>query len=66
MDRPPDNQFFKIGLIVNAPGRDYAKVKIEQCFQTLSTSITMEDGDVDASHGPAVARIYSVRSPENR
>jgi len=55
-----DNQFTKLGQIVNAPGRNEAEIKSEVPLPDFGLVVTMESADADMPAGPAIGRIYIV------
>jgi len=56
----PDNQFVKLGEVVNVKGRNEAEIKSETTLQDFGLVITMESAEGAAPAGPAVAHIHIV------
>ena len=56
----PDNQFTKLGQIVNAPGRNEAEIKSEVALPDFGLVVTMESADADMPAGPTVGTIHIV------
>ncbi|HEX5884676.1 MAG TPA: hypothetical protein VFY67_09015 [Pyrinomonadaceae bacterium] len=56
----PDNQFVKLGQIVNVAGRNEAEIKSETTLQDFGLVVTMEGADADMPKGPSVAHIHIV------
>jgi hypothetical protein len=58
----PDQNFVKLGQVVNAPGRNEAEVKGEVTFPDFGLLVTMENasGIGAAPVGPRIGRIYIV------
>jgi len=54
----PDNQFVKLGQIVNVQGRNEAEIKSETTLQDFGLVVTMEGADADMPQGPAVAHMH--------
>lgn len=59
----PDNQFVKLGQIVNAPGRNEAEVKAETTLTDFGLLITMEDasGNIASPHGDAIGVVEIIK-----
>jgi hypothetical protein len=55
-----DNQFTKLGQIVNAPGRNEAEIKSEVALPDFGLVVTMESADADMPAGPTVGTIHIV------
>ncbi len=56
----PDNQFVKLGQIVNVAGRNEAEIKSETTLQDFGLVVTMEGADADMPKGPSVAHIHII------
>jgi len=56
----PDNQFVKLGQVVNTPGRNEAEIKSETSFPDFGLLITMESAIGASPLGPAVGVIQIV------
>ena len=56
----PDNQFVKLGQIVNVKGRNEAEIKSETTLQDFGLVVTMEGADADMPKGPSVAHIHII------
>ena len=56
----PDNQFVKLGQIVNAKGRNEAEIKSETTLPDFGLVVTMEGADADIPAGPSVGTIHIV------
>src|SRR4029079_5938958 len=56
----PDNQFVKLGQIVNAAGRNEAEIKSETTLPDFGLVVTMEGADAETPIGPAVGTIHIV------
>jgi len=56
----PDNQFVKLGQVVNAPGRNEAEIKSETTLPDFGLVVTMEGADADMPVGPTVGTIHIV------
>ncbi len=56
----PDNQFVKLGQVVNTPGRNEAEIKSEVTFPDFGLVVTMEAADAAMPAGPAVAHIHII------
>jgi len=56
----PDNQFVKLGEVVNVKGRNEAEIKSETALPDFGLVITMESAEGAAPAGPAVAHIHIV------
>jgi len=56
----PDNQFVKLGQVVNAPGRNEAEIKSETTLPDFGLVVTMEGADADMPAGPTVGTIHIV------
>ncbi len=59
----PDNQFVKLGQVVNAPGRNEAEVKSEVTLPDFGLLITLEDatGDLTSPHGNRIGFVEIVK-----
>ncbi|HEU4767236.1 MAG TPA: hypothetical protein VFS77_07665 [Pyrinomonadaceae bacterium] len=55
-----DNQFVKLGQVVNAAGRNEAEIKSETTLPDFGLLVTMEDADGASPAGPSVAHIHIV------
>ena len=55
-----DNQFVKLGQIVNAAGRNEAEIKSETTLPDFGLVVTMEGADAETPIGPAVGTIHIV------
>jgi hypothetical protein len=55
-----DNQFIKLGQIVNAKGRNEAEIKSETTLPDFGLVVTMEAADGDLPVGPTVGTIHIV------
>ncbi len=55
-----DNQFIKLGQIVNAKGRNEAEIKSETTLPDFGLVVTMEGADGDLPVGPTVGTIHIV------
>jgi len=59
----PDNQFFRLGQIVNARGRNEAEIHSETTLRDFGLLVTMEDtADVVRPVGPRLGRVEIIRS----
>jgi hypothetical protein len=56
----PDNQFVKLGQVVNAKGRNEAEIKSETTLPDFGLVVTMEGADADMPAGPTVGTIHIV------
>ncbi|HEY6661138.1 MAG TPA: hypothetical protein VI031_08350 [Pyrinomonadaceae bacterium] len=56
----PDNQFVKLGQIVNTPGRNEAEIKSETTLADFGLVVTMEGAEAEMPAGPAVAHIHII------
>lgn len=56
----PDNQFVKLGEVVNVKGRNEAEIKSETTLQDFGLVITLESAEGAAPAGPAVAHIHII------
>jgi hypothetical protein len=56
----PDNQFMKLGQVVNAPGRNEAEIKSETTWPDFGLIVTMEAAEGAMPKGPAVAHIHII------
>jgi hypothetical protein len=56
----PDNQFMKLGQVVNAPGRNEAEIKSETTWPDFGLIVTMETAEGAMPKGPAVAHIHII------
>jgi hypothetical protein len=56
----PDNQFVKLGQIVNVAGRNEAEIKSETTLQDFGLVVTMEGADEAMPKGPSVAHIHII------
>jgi hypothetical protein len=56
----PDNQFVKLGEVVNVKGRNEAEIKSETTLQDFGLVITMESVEGAVPAGPAVAHIHII------
>ena len=56
----PDNQFVKLGEVVNVKGRNEAEIKSETTLPDFGLVITMESAEGAAPAGPAVAHIHII------
>src|SRR5204863_5755085 len=56
----PDNQFNRLGAIVNVKGRNEAEIKSETTLPDFGLVITMESAEGAAPAGPAVAHIHII------
>jgi len=56
----PDNQFVKLGQIVNAKGRNEAEIKSETTLPDFGLVVTMEGADADIPAGPSVGTIHII------
>jgi len=54
----PDNQFVKLGQVINTPGRNEAEIKSETSFPDFGLLITMESAIGESPLGPAVGVIH--------
>lgn len=59
----PDNQFVKVGQVVNVPGRNEAEVRSEVTLQDFGLLITLEDatGDLTSPHGNRIGFVEIVK-----
>jgi hypothetical protein len=59
----PDNQFVKLGQIVNAEGRNEAEIKSETTLPDFGLLVTMEDatGDLVKPLGPSIGVVEIIR-----
>jgi hypothetical protein len=55
-----NNQFVKLGQVVNAAGRNEAEIKSETTLPDFGLLVTMEDADAPSPAGPSVAHIHIV------
>jgi hypothetical protein len=55
-----NNEFVKLGQVVNAPGRNEAEIKSETTLADFGLLVTMEDADGASPAGPSVAHIHIV------
>jgi len=55
-----NNQFVKLGQVVNAAGRNEAEIKSETTLPDFGLLVTMEDADGTSPAGPSVAHIHIV------
>lgn len=56
----PDNNFVKLGQVVNAPGRNEAEIRSETTLPDFGLVVTMEAADGEMPTGPAVAHIHII------
>jgi hypothetical protein len=59
----PDNQFVKLGQVVNPPGRNEAEIKSETALKDFGLLVTMEDASLKtwvSPAGPPVGIIHIV------
>jgi hypothetical protein len=56
----PDNQFQKLGQVVNTAGRNEAEIKSETNFKDFGLLITMESAEGESPLGPTVGTIHIV------
>lgn len=56
----PDNQYVKLGQVVNTPGRNEAEIKSETTLTDFGLVVTMEGADADMPAGPSVAHIHII------
>ena len=56
----PDNQFVKLGQVINTPGRNEAEIKSETSFPDFGLLITMESAIGESPLGRAVGVIHIV------
>ena len=56
----PDNQFQKLGQVVNAPGRNEAEIKSEVALPDFGLLVTMENAEGASPAGPIVGKIHIV------
>jgi hypothetical protein len=56
----PDNQFVKLGQIVNTPGRNEAEIRSETTLPDFGLVVTMEGADAAMPAGPSVATIHII------
>jgi hypothetical protein len=56
----PDNQFVKLGQVVNTAGRNEAEIKSEVTFPDFGLVVTMEGAEAAMPAGPAVAHIHII------
>ena len=56
----PDNQFQKLGQVVNTAGRNEAEIKSETNFKDFGLLITMENAEGESPLGPTVGTIHIV------
>jgi len=56
----PDNQFVKLGQVVNAKGRNEAEIKSETTLPDFGLVVTMEGADANMPAGPTVGTIHIV------
>ena len=56
----PDNNFVKLGQIINTPGRNEAEIKSETSLKDFGLLVTMESAIGEAPVGPTVATIHIV------
>ena len=58
----PDNQFNRLGAIVNVKGRNEAEIKSETTLPDFGLLVTMEDaGDVVSPHGLRLGAVEIIR-----
>jgi hypothetical protein len=59
----PDNQFVKLGQIVNAPGRNEAEIKSETTFKDFGLLVTMEDAKSGLTNplGPSIGTVEIIK-----
>ncbi|HET6854804.1 MAG TPA: hypothetical protein VFH46_21065 [Pyrinomonadaceae bacterium] len=57
----PDNQFVKLGQVVNTPGRNEAEIRSEVTFPDFGLVVTMEGTETAMPAGPAVAHIHIIQ-----
>ena len=55
-----DNQFVKLGQVVNTPGRNEAEIKSETTLPDFGLVVTMEGAEGDMPVGPTVGTIHIV------
>lgn len=55
-----DNQFIKLGQIVNAKGRNEAEIRSETTLPDFGLVVTMEGADADIPAGPTVGVIHII------
>lgn len=58
----PDNQYVKLGQVVNAKGRNEAEIKSETTLKDFGLLVTMEDAtsDLTAPRGPAIGTVEII------
>lgn len=59
----PDNQYVKLGQVVNAPGRNEAEIKSETTLKDFGLLVTMEDATAALTmpHGPRIGFVEITR-----
>ena len=59
----PDNQYVKLGQVVNAPGRNEAEIKSETTFKDFGLLVTMEDATAALTmpRGPRIGFVEITR-----
>lgn len=55
-----DNQFVKLGQVVNTPGRNEAEIKSETSLPDFGLVVTMEGAEGDMPVGPTVGTIHII------
>jgi hypothetical protein len=56
----PDNQFVKLGQVVNTPGRNEAEIQSETTLKDFGLIVTMEGADAAMPAGPTIGTIHIV------
>src|SRR5215208_7413578 len=56
----PDNQFVKLGQVVNTAGRNEAEIQSETTLQDFGLVVTMEGADAEMPAGPSVGTIHII------
>jgi hypothetical protein len=56
----PDNQFTKLGQVINTPGRNEAEIKSETSLTDFGLVVTMENAEGASPVGPVVGTIHIV------
>jgi len=56
----PDNNFSKLGQVVNVPGRNEAEIKSETPLSDFGLVVTMESAEGETPLGPTVGTIHIV------
>src|SRR5215213_3547012 len=56
-----DNQFVKLGQVVNTAGRNEAEIQSETTLQDFGLIVTMEGADAEMPAGPSVATIHIIQ-----